>query len=827
VGVIVRVRAVPKKLDKYRSMRDFQATPEPSGAEAAAAELNRFVIQEHHATALHWDLRFERDGVLVSFAVPMGIPPDPKENHLAIHTEDHPLEYLDFEGNIPDGNYGAGDMFIWDRGTYETEKFRDAEVMVTLHGERAKGKYVLFQTNGNQWMIHRMDPPEDPERVPMPEKITPMLASPIDNLPKDDAAYGYEIKWDGVRAIAYVKGGRLRLQSRNLLDITAQYPELREMAEALGSTEAIIDGEIVALNDEGRPDFGVLQHRMGVTKPNDVKRRMRDTPVLYFAFDLLYLHGRTLTERTYRERRELLADLTFDGPYWKTPPYHAGDGQVMLDSSKAQGLEGVVAKRLDSPYVPGRRTAHWLKVKNQRTEEFIIGGWTPGEGNRSNTIGALLLGYYDIDDNPGGLTYVGKVGTGFTEKFLRELLAKLQKLETDDSPFIAGGKPPAGSRFVRPELVGEIVFTEFTHDKNLRHPSFKRLRPDKGPDEVARTEVVQTGPDPDTEPEAEPDVPAVKSGGASPLGVARSTEKGKVEVVIEGRTLQLSNLDKVLYPSTGFTKAQVIDYYVRIAPLLIPHAKDHPMTLLRYPDGAQGKSFYEKQAPSHKPSWVKTSPITSFSEKRTINFVLVNDLPTLTWTANLAALELHPLLSKDGDVFRPASIVFDLDPGAPADLAQCSEVALLLRDLFEALGLQSFPKTSGSKGMQIYVPLNTPVTYDETKPFAQTVAQLLEKQHPKRITSNMSKALRKGKVFIDWSQNDDHKSTVAVYSLRARERPTVSTPLTWDEVAQIAESGDFSDFAFEAADVLKRVEELGDLFAPLLTLEQELPALGG
>ncbi len=813
---------VPRKLDKYRSMRDFSATPEPAGDESGTPGLNRFVIQEHHATALHWDLRFERDGVLASFAVPMGIPPDPKENHLAIHTEDHPLEYLEFEGNIPDGSYGAGDMFIWDRGTYETHKFRDVEVMVTLHGERARGKYVLFQTDGNQWMIHRMDPPEDPRREPMPATIVPMLASPNDGVPKDDASYGYEVKWDGVRAIAYVKGGRLRLQSRNLLDITAQYPDLRPMAESLGATEAVIDGEIVALNEAGRPDFGTLQHRMGVTRPNDVRRRMKNTPVLYFAFDLLYLDGRSTMDLPYTERRELLNGLRLDGPNWKTPPYSAGNGEAMLASSREQGLEGIVAKRLDSAYFPGRRTPAWLKVKNQLTEEFVIGGWTTGEGNRSATVGALLLGYYDTDDDTRGLTYVGKVGTGFTEKFLKELLPKLKSLATHESPFLEATKLPPRTQFCQPKLVAEVEYTEFTHDHNLRHPSFKRLRPDKGAVEVARAEAVLTGPE---DEESTPATPVeLRAGGVAATG--RRTEKGKVEVVIDGRTLQLSNLDKVLYPAAGFTKAQVIDYYVRIAPVFVSHAAGHPMTLLRYPDGVESKPFYEKQAPSHKPPWVKTSAIDSFSEKRTIHFVLVDDLPTLAWTANLAALELHPLLSLDGDVSRPTSIVFDLDPGAPADLVDCADVALLLRELFQHLGLQAFPKTSGSKGMQVYVPLNAPVTYERTAEFAKVVAQLLEREHRKRITSNMSKAVRSGKVFIDWSQNSRHKSTIAVYSLRARERPTVSTPLAWDEVSEIASTRDATRFAFEAPAVLSRVERLGDLFAPMLTLRQELPALG-
>jgi bifunctional non-homologous end joining protein LigD len=803
-------------------MRDFSATPEPAGDKPAESRGNRFVIQEHHATALHWDLRFERDGVLVSFAVPMGIPPDPKENHLAIHTEDHPLEYLEFEGNIPDGNYGAGDMFVWDRGTYETIKFRDVEVMVLMHGERVRGKYVLFQTEGNQWMIHRMDPPEDPRRVPMPSTIVPMLASPHNGVPKDDSSYGFEVKWDGVRAIAYVKGGRLRLQSRNLLDISAQYPDLRPMAESLGSREVVVDGEIVALNEAGRPDFGVLQHRMGVTKPNDVRRRMKTTPVLYFAFDVLYLDGRSTMDLPYRERRELLSGLRLDGPNWKTPPYSAGNGQTMLDSSREQGLEGIVAKRLDSTYVPGKRTAAWLKVKNQLTEEFVVGGWTTGEGNRSATVGALLLGYYDTDDDDRRLTYVGKVGTGFTEKFLNDLLPKLKSLTTDESPFLPGTRFPPRTQFVRPDLVAEVEYTEFTHDHNLRHPSFKRLRPDRGAGEVARAEAVLAGPeDEEVSPVANPEPGVITS-----AAIGRRSEKGKVEVVIEGRTLQLSNLDKVLYPAAGFTKAQVIDYYVRIAPLFVPHAKDRPMTLLRYPDGVEQQPFYEKQAPSHKPPWVKTSAIDSFSEERTIHFVLVNDLPTLAWTANLAALELHPLLSLDGDVMSPTSIVFDLDPGAPATLVECADVALLLHELFEHLGLQCFPKTSGSKGMQVYVPLNLPFTYERTTPFAKAVAQVLERQHPKRITSNMNKAVRKGKVFIDWSQNSRHKSTIAVYSLRARERPTVSTPLKWDEVSEIAGSRNATRFSFEAPELLTRVEKVGDLFAPLLTLKQKLPALG-
>jgi bifunctional non-homologous end joining protein LigD len=355
----------------------------------------------------------------------------------------------------------------------------------------------------------------------------------------------------------------------------------------------------------------------------------------------------------------------------------------------------------------------------------------------------------------------------------------------------------------------------------VRHPSFKRFRPDREAEEIERERAVGEGAVGDEA--AERPTGTMERGGPT---VQRVPSKGKVEVEIGGRKLQLSNLDKVLYPEAGFTKAQVIDYYVRMAPVMVPHIKNRPMTLKRHPNGVQQAHFYEKQAPSHRPSWVKTTPITSFSDKRTIDFVLVNDVATLAWTANLATLELHPLLSLAGDVFTPTYLVFDLDPGAPADLVDCADVALLLRDLLATLKLECFPKTSGSRGMHLYLPLNTPVTYERTKPFALAVAQLLEKQHPKRITSNMSKAVRTGKVFIDWSQNDDHKSTVAVYSLRARERPTVAAPLSWDEVEELAMKRDAGAFVFEAGDLPERVERAGDLFEPVLTLKQELPSFG-
>ena len=481
-----------RKLDEYKRKRDFEETPEPAGKPQKTND-NRFVIHEHHARRLHWDLRLERDGVLASWAVPKGIPPDPKENHLAVHTEDHPLEYIDFHGEIPKGNYGAGKMTIFDEGTYETHKWRDKEVMITFHGERVQGRYVLFHTRDKDWMIHRMDPPVDPERDPWPEHVVPMLAR-LDKLPskKDDAKYGYEIKWDGIRAIYFSQPGEFRIESRNLKDITSRWPELRALGRELGARDGILDGEIVTLNDEGKPSFQLLQSRMHLASESAVRRRMKTTPAIYMAFDLLYLDGRDLTGLPYTERREMLESLELDGPNWKVPSYHVGDGQALLAASRAQGLEGVIAKRLDCPYTPGRRGGGWIKVKNTRSQELVVGGWLPGEGNRRGKLGALLVGHYDTTKadadergEPQKFTFAGRVGTGFTEQTLAMLQRELEALARDDSPF-DGRQPPKEARFVEPTLVAEVEFSEWTNAGTIRHPSFKGLRDDKDANAVVR-----------------------------------------------------------------------------------------------------------------------------------------------------------------------------------------------------------------------------------------------------------------------------------------------------------------------------------------------------
>jgi bifunctional non-homologous end joining protein LigD len=785
-------------LESFRDKRDFSVTPEPRGARRARGRgaAPRFVIHEHSARRMHWDLRLERDGVLASWALPRGLPLEPKVNHIAPHTEDHPLEYLEFEGEIPAGSYGAGTMRIWDHGTYECLKWEPRKVEVALHGERVSGRYALFaigKDDGDRdWMVHRMDAAEDLAREPMPERIAPMLAR-AGPLPLD-GDWAYELKWDGVRAIAYCVPGQVRLQSRNLGDITASYPELARLTRALSTHEAVLDGEIVVLDSDGRPSFGALQPRMHVSSPARARRLADQTPVTYVIFDLLWLDGHSLLARPYAERRAALEELALSGEHWRVPAAVVGHGAELLAASREQQLEGVVAKRRDSRYEPGRRSGAWTKIRNITRQEFVVGGWTSGQGRRSDQIGALLVG---VADGAGGLRYAGRVGSGLGERELALLARRLAPLAREQSPFHSGAAPPRGARFCEPAIVVEVAFSEWTRDGLLRQPSFLGIRDDVAPDAVVRE--------------------------TSGLVIGERGAR-RTPACADGRELTLSNLDKLLYPQTGFTKEDVIGYYAAVSPVLLPHLADRALTVTRYPDGVDGKAFFEKQSPAHRPDWVRTTAVPS-ERRRTIDFTVADDLPTLVWLANLAALELHVPLHRAASPDRPDSVVFDLDPGPPATIVECCRVALWLAGAFEQLGLASVPKTSGSKGLQLYVPLGGTADYTATKSFALSLAQLVEQAEPALAVSRMTRSLRAGKVLIDWSQNDEHKTTVCAYSLRARERPTVSTPLDWEEVRDALDAADPERLAFDADAVRARVAKRGDLFADVLSLTQELPAI--
>ena len=470
-------------LSEYRSKRNAGSTPEPMGRRAQVRgrkKRPRFVVQEHHARALHWDFRLEHEGVLVSWALPKGVPEDPKSNHLAVHTEDHPLEYGSFEGEIPAGEYGGGKVSIWDRGYFELEKWTDTEVMVVLHGSRISGRYVLFPTKGKNWMIHRMDPaPNDVQGLP--ERVRPMLASP-GMLPASDDGWAYEIKWDGVRAIAFIENGRIRLQSRNDKELTSSFPELRELGAFMGTRQCVLDGEIVVLGEGGVPDFGRLQHRLHLAGAGAVAKQRAASPASYVIFDVVHLDGRPLFSLSYDERREQLEALELSGSSFTTADAYRGvRGEDILKVTAEAGLEGIIAKKRSSPYVQGKRSDAWIKIKHMRTQEVVIGGWTEGAGSRRGSIGALLLGI----PGTGGLRYVGKVGTGFTAGDRESLMDLLGPDTRKTSPFVPGAdvKEPS-AHFVRPRHVGEVRGSEWTAAGHLRHPAWRGLRADKVPADV-------------------------------------------------------------------------------------------------------------------------------------------------------------------------------------------------------------------------------------------------------------------------------------------------------------------------------------------------------
>ncbi|MGH2891156.1 MAG: DNA ligase D, partial [Solirubrobacteraceae bacterium] len=538
---------------------------------------------------------------------------------------------------------------------------------------------------------------------------------------------------------------------------------------------------------------------------------------------------RSLMGLPYEQRRARLDELGLGGEAWRVPASHPGRGQALLEATEAQGLEGIVAKRLDSRYEPGRRSGGWCKIKHTRRQELVVGGWLPGEGRRAERIGALLMGFFE---DRGTLRYAGRVGTGFTDRTLAMLGERLKALRRAGNPFTGAPRLPRNAVFVEPELVAEIEFREWTEDGVMRAASYKGLRDDKPAAQVVREPASPQsaqggamardpgpgGPVPREPARDEPAAPPQRPGPEDLFDEVERLPDGALAVVVDGRRLKLSNWDKVLFGQAGFTKGDLIAYYARIAAAVLPHLRDRPLTLKRYPNGVDAPHFYEKQSPSHRPDWVQTARIGS------IDYTLAQDRPTLIWLANLADVELHTSLAPASRPRSPTMVVFDLDPGEPAGILECAEVALVLRGLFAGVGLESIAKTSGSKGIQVYVPLNDPsVTYLQTKPFAKRIAELLEQRMDELVVSRMAKRLREGRVLVDWSQNDDHKTTVTVYSVRARERPTVSAPVSWEEVHACLRSRDPAALTFESEAVLARVARDGDRFAMLLSTRQRLP----
>jgi bifunctional non-homologous end joining protein LigD len=765
-----------KKLSEYERKRNRGKTPEPFGAKGARAKGPIFVVQRHDARRLHYDFRLERDGVLASWAVPKGVPLEPGEQHLAVHVEDHPLEYGSFEGEIPKGNYGAGTVEIWDRGIYElVEEKRDGGLTVRLHGERLDGTWTLIPAHlsGDEknWLILRKRDEATPSATSQ-RRYSPMLASLTERLPSGEG-WIFEPKWDGYRALGYVRGGDATLRSRRGNDLTKRFEVIaKELPKALRSPDAVVDGEVCALDEQGRPSFSAMQQG----KPG--------TPLVYEIFDVLEIDGEPLVDLTLTERRERLEGLLAPSRVVQMSGAFE-DGEALLEAATEQRLEGVMAKRAGSRYLEGKRGRDWLKVKTHGRQEFVICGWTKGQGRRQGTFGSLVLGVRRGTQ----YAWVGNCGTGFSERVIAELLAQLKPLRRETTPFPAEPKMAKVRKgdvvWVEPELVCEVEFAEWTHDGHLRAPTFQGLRDDKPARSVRRE------------------------------GPVERTEGG----------VKLSNLDKPFWPEDDpsglITKGDLLDYYRAVAPAVLPHLRARPFTMRRYPDGAYGKAFFQKDAPKGMPEWIERFRVQVSTrerppKRRWIDAPLVNDERALLWVVNMGCIDLNAWYSRVDKPDRPDFVLFDLDPSPDVGFPEVVQVAFLVKQALDALGLVAFPKTSSAEGMHVLVPVERRYTYAQTREFCEIVAGALARIHRGLVTTEWSKAKRRG-VLIDANQNGEGKTIASVYSVRPRPGAPVSTPLRWEEV-----DDSLDPTAFTMDVVLERVSRHGDLFEGVLKTRQRL-----
>lgn len=828
----------PSPLEAYRKKRDPERTPEPFGGRPAGGR-PIFVVQKHWARRLHYDLRLEMDGVLKSWAVPNGPSSRPEEKRLAVHVEDHPLEYADFEGTIPEGNYGAGSIIVWDRGTYRLVKEGDpldwlarGKLELELAGHKLRGRWTLVRMSRSEkdWLLLKKadaaaSQEELIERYPqsvisgltveemrdVPARMEAirahlaaagaprrevnaktqafMLATPDERV-FSHPDWVFEIKYDGVRVLAERRGEVVALYGRNGQSFTERYPDLVADLRALAVDRFVIDGEIVALDEHGKPSFGRLQARMGLTKPRDIARAMAQVPVVGYFFDCLALLGHDLRRLPLLQRKECLRMVVpLLGPI-RYGDHVAVEGEAFYEAASQQRLEGIVAKKAASPYAGGR-SRNWIKIKCQLRGDFVIGGYTDPQGTRPY-FGALHIGLYEGER----LTYVSKVGTGFDERALEQIWKKLQPLVRETSPFDKRGPSGRGHHWVEPHLVCEVRFIEWTADGGIRHPVFVRLRPDLRPQDCRQEGAapITIEPGPVEESASTPVQPATPDG--------RRTDGA--------RQLKITNATKVFWPAEGYTKGDLIAYYEAVAPLLLPYLTDRPLVLTRYPDGIEGKSFFQKDAPAFVPAWVRTETIYSKDAERDIDYFVVNDAATLTYVVNLGTIPLHLWASRLDALDRPDWLVLDLDPkGAP--FSDVVAVARALGGILEELRLPSYVKTSGSTGLHLLVPMGARYGYEETRNFARLLALLAVGAAPDIATLARPVHTRGGKVYIDYVQNGHGRTIVAPFSVRPLPGAPVSCPLRWEEV-----SDELDPAALTIKTVPARFKQARDPLLPVL-----------
>ncbi len=814
-------------LHEYRRKRDPERTPEPFGGRRGASS-RLFVIQKHAARRLHYDLRLEIDGTLKSWAVPKGPSLHAEEKRLAVHVEDHPVEYADFEGVIPAGNYGAGEVIVWDRGWYRPLKGDDLPAQlergrldVELFGVKLRGAWTLARMSGTErdWLLLKKadafagdaEPTErwpesilsgltveelreGPRRIAdLHARLTRLRVPPGDVRPSGDAVmlagsrehsfadadWLYEIKYDGVRVLAWRDEDAVELHGRKGQSFTARYPEIVRALRTLPLRRFLVDGEVVALDEDARPSFQRLQLRMHLTHPIEVERARASAPVTGVFFDALALDGRDVRDLPLRERKALLGLVVPARGVVRYADHVVERGDAFFDACSEQGLEGIIAKRMASRYVAGR-SRDWLKIKCERRQEFVIGGYTRPQGARAH-FGALHLGLYD----GGRLVYVSKVGTGFDEAALDRLMGQLRPLGRATSPFDTGTPPGRGHHWVEPKLVCEVRFTDWTSDGGIRHPVFLGLRDDKRPEECRRERPAPG--------EAPTDTPAP---GAEPA-------------TRESPRVAISNPRKIFWPAEGYTKSDLVAYYEAVSGWLLPYLVNRPLVLTRYPDGITGKSFYQKDAPDFVPSWVRTERVWASDVKRDINYFVVDDLQTLRYVVNLGAIPLHLWGSRVGSLERPDWLILDLDPkGAP--FTDVVKVARALHGILEALELPSYVKTSGATGLHILLPLAARYTYEETRTFARLLATLGVEAEPGISTIVRPVRDRGGKVYIDYLQNGHGQTIVAPLSARPLPGAPVSCPLRWSEV-----TARLDPMRFTIATMPSRLAK-GDPLAPVM-----------
>ena len=756
-----------RALQEYVHKRNFRKTAEPRAVVKKKKDKLIFVVQEHHASHLHFDFRLEWDGVLKSWAVPKGPSLNPATKRLAVEVEDHPYDYAKFEGEIPEGEYGGGQVYIWDSGTWEpegnvSEGLKKGKIEFSLHGGRLKGKWLLLRTSRktgskNQWLLMKRTDKYSDQKAPdetelvenktkrsrarkkkdLPKFIEPELALLVDHPPEGDE-WIHETKYDGYRTQAHFEKGKVQLFTRSGQNWTAKYKPLAEtLQNKLGIESAIFDGEIAWVDESGRSDFQMLQNSLKSQKLNSL---------IYFIFDLLFLDGEDLRDLPLVERKEKLQKVLL--PLRKTNIQYSdhltGDAEEFFSASCDYKLEGIISKRAQSPYASGRG-GEWVKAKCKMRQEFVIGGFTEGEGSRLG-FGALLLGVYE----KGKLRYAGRVGTGFDQRSLLSLKKKLSSREQNKSPFERKSPKGRGLSWVKPDLVAEVTFSNWTHDGVLRVPVFQGLREDKPALEIRKEKAVHKIPK------------------------NAANKKSAVEI---------THPDKVLFKKEGLTKRQVDQYYENVSEWILPHIKDRPLSLVRCPSGSQKACFFQKHIPDNQTSNLPLIPIKE--KKGTQNYISVDSVKGLHEVVQMGTLELHAWNSRRGSLDFPDQIVMDFDPAPDVPFSRVKEAAEELKAIFDQMGLHSFLKCTGGKGLHVHVPFEPLYDWDQVKKFAQTLAQEMVSRHPNEFIAQMSKKERKGKIFVDYLRNGYGATAVAPYSLRSKEISSVAMPIEWKDLKKM------------------------------------------